>query len=364
MHLDEGTIHAWLDGALDAEEASRVEQHAAECAACAASIAEARGLVAGASRILTALDGVSAGIVPKAAASGGPRSRRTRSLWTTLRLTPARAAAAAIVVVAAGTALVLHNAPNAARSAVKLATYPADSVMTIQPAAPMMAPHAAPDTTPANRVLPSPTASRRAVVGQRAAGRAGGFAVAERAKAVHADVAALADSTRAERTVDSIARQKEAPMARKAVADNAAQGAVAGAATAPAPAPPSAASRQYAPILAADAQSMAGCYLVTTDSAIAVPPRLWLDSALVARGATLQQQAVDRHGVSEIVNDTRRSIVGAYWTPRRNGSIRLSLPASALNLDFFTASTSTLVGTTIIGDRSVTVTLRRAECGP
>ena len=31
-HLDEGTAHAWLDGALSAEESARVEAHVAECA--------------------------------------------------------------------------------------------------------------------------------------------------------------------------------------------------------------------------------------------------------------------------------------------------------------------------------------------
>ena len=29
QHLDEGTIHAWLDGALPDDEASEVEQHVA-----------------------------------------------------------------------------------------------------------------------------------------------------------------------------------------------------------------------------------------------------------------------------------------------------------------------------------------------
>jgi anti-sigma factor RsiW len=67
QHLDEGTIHAWLDGALDAEESARVDRHAAECATCAAAVAEARGLVAGASRILGALDHVPGGVVPRAA---------------------------------------------------------------------------------------------------------------------------------------------------------------------------------------------------------------------------------------------------------------------------------------------------------
>src|SRR5947199_7204953 len=103
QHLDEGTIHAWLDGALDAEEAARVEQHAAECATCAAAVAEARGFVAGASRILTALDHTPADVAPRGAAfaAASARGHRTRSVWTAFHLTPTRMAAAAVVIVAA-----------------------------------------------------------------------------------------------------------------------------------------------------------------------------------------------------------------------------------------------------------------------
>src|SRR5690349_19843498 len=114
QHLEEGTIHAWLDGALDAEEATRVEQHAAECAQCASAVAEARGLVAGASRILSALDDAPSGVAPQSPVFGaGTRTaQRQRSVWHALRLTPARAAAAAVVILAAGTALVMRQAPN------------------------------------------------------------------------------------------------------------------------------------------------------------------------------------------------------------------------------------------------------------
>lgn len=70
-HLDEGTAHAWLDGALDADEAGRVEAHVAACAACAAVVAEARGLIAGASRVLSALDTVPGGVVPVGAVPVG-----------------------------------------------------------------------------------------------------------------------------------------------------------------------------------------------------------------------------------------------------------------------------------------------------
>src|SRR2546423_718928 len=64
-HYDEGTIHEWLDGALDAEQSRALEAHIATCPACAAMVAEARGLVAASSRILTALDDVPGNVVPK-----------------------------------------------------------------------------------------------------------------------------------------------------------------------------------------------------------------------------------------------------------------------------------------------------------
>jgi anti-sigma factor RsiW len=71
-HLEEGTVHAWLDGQLLADEAARVESHVAACATCQAQVAEARGFIAASSRILTALDGVPARVVPE---------RRRVQLW-------------------------------------------------------------------------------------------------------------------------------------------------------------------------------------------------------------------------------------------------------------------------------------------
>ena len=63
-HLEEGEIHAWLDGATGADEFARIEAHVATCPGCSAAVAEARGLIAGASRILLALDAVPGGVVP------------------------------------------------------------------------------------------------------------------------------------------------------------------------------------------------------------------------------------------------------------------------------------------------------------
>jgi len=74
QHLDEGTIHAWLDGELPPAERAAAEAHVAKCAECAAAVAEARGFIAASSRILTALDSVPGGVLPAAStASGAPR---------------------------------------------------------------------------------------------------------------------------------------------------------------------------------------------------------------------------------------------------------------------------------------------------
>ena len=96
QHLDEGTIHSWLDGALSADEAARAEAHVADCPDCAAAVAEARGFIAASSRILTALDTVPRGVIPIA-------PRATTRNWATWR------AAAAVVVVALGSFAVLRN---------------------------------------------------------------------------------------------------------------------------------------------------------------------------------------------------------------------------------------------------------------
>jgi hypothetical protein len=109
QHPDEGTIHSWLDSALSAEDAARVESHVAGCPQCAAAVAEARGFIAASSRILTALDDVPRGVVPAGAEKGlvGPaRKRDFRILWR---------AAAAVLVVAGGSLIVLREGGQDAR---------------------------------------------------------------------------------------------------------------------------------------------------------------------------------------------------------------------------------------------------------
>jgi len=105
QHPDEGTIHSWLDNALSAEEAARVESHVAECPPCAAAVAEARGFIAASSRILTALDDIPRGVVPAVPA----RKRDLRVLWR---------AAAAVLVVAGGSFIVMRDGGQEMRPSV------------------------------------------------------------------------------------------------------------------------------------------------------------------------------------------------------------------------------------------------------
>ena len=102
QHLDEGTIHSWLDGALSADEAAWVEAHVKDCAQCQAAVAEARGFIAASSRILTALDNAPRAVIPAAA----PRKRIDPIVWR---------AAATVLVVAVGTLAVLKSTGYKAR---------------------------------------------------------------------------------------------------------------------------------------------------------------------------------------------------------------------------------------------------------
>lgn len=113
--LDEGTIHAWLDGALPPDESARVESLATACTGCAALVAEARGLVAASSRILSSLDAVPGSVIPgvesgtdQFAALRARRRETSRRWWNDRRIV----AAASLVFVAGVSSLVWRSAPN------------------------------------------------------------------------------------------------------------------------------------------------------------------------------------------------------------------------------------------------------------
>jgi hypothetical protein len=97
QHPDEGTIHAWLDGALSADEAAQIDAHVKGCAECAAAVAEARGFIAASSRILTALDDAPRGVIPVAAPV---RKRFDPTVWRI---------AASVLVIAGVTLIVVQN---------------------------------------------------------------------------------------------------------------------------------------------------------------------------------------------------------------------------------------------------------------
>jgi hypothetical protein len=151
-HLDEGTIHAWLDGALPPDESARVESLAASCTECSALVAEARGLIAASSRILSSLDAVPAGVIPGADADvdqlAALRARRrasSRSWWQDRRF----AVAASLVLVAGVSSLVWRS------SSTHEVTSLADSVAESMQSAPV-APAA---VTPPPATAPSPDAA-------------------------------------------------------------------------------------------------------------------------------------------------------------------------------------------------------------
>jgi anti-sigma factor RsiW len=179
QHPEEGTIHAWLDGALSAEDARAFEAHVAECAQCAAAVTEARGLLAASSRILSALDSVPGGVLP-ATEPEIERDERVipigrSSIWRS----PGWRAAAAIVLVGSVSWLATRSAgrqaernatsPDAVSSAVVFDTAQLSSAPTAMDSVAAAGERVAPPSAPA--VAQSTTRREASVSGQRSAGR-------------------------------------------------------------------------------------------------------------------------------------------------------------------------------------------------
>jgi hypothetical protein len=80
-HLDEGQLHALLDGELSETERRAAEAHLEDCGECRRSLLEARELLAGADELIAAVE------VPPAAAGGAARTgapARRRFPWRSL----------------------------------------------------------------------------------------------------------------------------------------------------------------------------------------------------------------------------------------------------------------------------------------
>jgi len=129
--VDEGLIHAWLDGQLSPAEAERVERLVATDAAWGAAAAEARGLFAGASRILGALDAVPL-VRPAAIGPDQLRAALRRPVWRA----PWIRVAATVVVVAGVASVVWRGRP----APVPVQAPPAAPEAVVEPPAKAVAP--------------------------------------------------------------------------------------------------------------------------------------------------------------------------------------------------------------------------------
>lgn len=212
-HPDEGLIHAWLDGELDAAEAARVEELVKADAEWAAAAAEARGLIAASARIVGALDRVPANVVPKAASA---RTAPRRWAWR----------AAAVLALMAGSAIVLKRekpelpTPSADHSAVAVkaaAPTPAPVSPAIVPAVPP--PHARaeiakalkPDSTVRSKPALEQAKSANSVAADKDLS-AGAPAVGRRA--LNAPMAAKAEPQPAAPAAAGVSARAAAPMAQ------------------------------------------------------------------------------------------------------------------------------------------------------
>ncbi|MFL5582113.1 MAG: carboxypeptidase-like regulatory domain-containing protein [Gemmatimonadaceae bacterium] len=225
QHPDEGTIHAWLDGALPADESARLEAHVAECAQCAAAVAEARGLIAASSRILSALDDV-----PGAVALGRQPSALGRDDVVEADVVPLRspappvrpfrvsrrlmAAASVLLVVGVGSTLMFRGVDKAVVAGMSDARHSTDTSATspMVATAPTMAPAIAPAAPmAAEAALPAPPTSSRAI-GPAATAGAGAGQVSK---------AAANSAARRESAADSLVASAAAPVATEVAAADA-----------------------------------------------------------------------------------------------------------------------------------------------
>jgi len=228
-HPDEGTIHAWVDRQLDDTSTATLEAHLQRCDACAERVAEARGLIAGASRVVASLDDPSLAASPRAPFTlQHPEPSPPRALTTTgsirfpaFRLTPARSAIAAVLVVAVGLAIVnQHEQPTS-----QLARQPGRSHSVASASAPAATAPLAPAP-----LTNAPVATSVATLDTTAAERVAAartFARAQRETTVSADLARTKASAAA-------AAPLEQTIAAAKVADSAVASRSADAASSPA----------------------------------------------------------------------------------------------------------------------------------
>ena len=97
-HVDEGTLHAYLDGELPVAETARLEAHLAGCAACRERLDEERALIARAGELLA----LAAPPAPERAAPPLHELRHPRLWWRRWARTPLAWAATVMLALATG----------------------------------------------------------------------------------------------------------------------------------------------------------------------------------------------------------------------------------------------------------------------
>lgn len=287
-HPDEGTIHAWLDDALPVQESAVIAAHVAACADCAASVAEARGFIAASSRIVSALDHVPRGVLPPrevmAAASAPPSLVRASDSRADVRAWWARPqlAAAALLVVVAGTVYSVRDRDASVRDTTYEST---DSALSGPALAPSAAASAAPSpeamsarsSVPANaQVAQQSAAAEGAMVqGAMVQGAATRSATAQNAADAAVSVAGSAASTLRALGERTDARRETRKLEATMSAAVSAPAATSPVAPAPAEAGAAAAGLSFARAI----PITPGCYAT---GAAGMPPRIVLTDSVVA----------------------------------------------------------------------------------
>ena len=143
QHLDEGTLHALLDGEIPSAELPPIQAHLGACAECRARLAEEQELLAESDRLIEVLE------PPGAAPAVAPVRKVPRRVW------PTRLAWAATLVLAAGLGYSARGGPAEPTAAVS-----PDSGSAFRAAEPAAAP-APPADQPVNQGRDAASESRR-----------------------------------------------------------------------------------------------------------------------------------------------------------------------------------------------------------
>jgi hypothetical protein len=328
QHLDEGTIHAWLDDALASDERARVEEHVGDCAACAALVAEARGMIAGASRVVSALDLVPGGVIPRTPAA----SPRSGSLWRMLHVTPARAALAASLLIAVATMLtVRHDTPD------KVVPRP-----IVQSQVPSATPAIADSSPSADRGMQTQTIA----------------AASGSAHATH--------SSRRTQTTASPAPALAPPLAQPAAPAPATAQAALDAGTAGVGRAGTAGNMRLESVVTtgASAAGFAGCYRISRDSGEwlrSIPERFALEAS-EAKSSSSQQP------VRAVAADGRpdTALTGGTWQPLSPTSavVTFIVPEGRRTLTMQLAAAGTVTARSASTRGFVPVAIERASCAP